>query len=60
MGEVRVKASGGAGSIEHFIDVFQQTDVSGALAASVFHHGAIKIEALKRELMNQQIEVRNV
>jgi cyclase len=51
-------ASGGAGAMEHFADVFAQAHVDGALAASVFHSGAIAIPDLKRYLREQQIEVR--
>lgn len=51
-------ASGGAGTIEHFRDVYQQADVDGALAASVFHKGIIPINALKNYLKEQNIEVR--
>ena len=41
-------ASGGAGEKVHFKDVFEQADVNGALAASVFHKGIIPIPELKR------------
>jgi len=51
-------ASGGAGSMEHFSDVYQQADVDGALAASVFHKGVIPISDLKAYLKSQNIEVR--
>jgi len=51
-------ASGGAGTIEHFSDVYQQADVDGALAASVFHKGIIPISDLKTYLRTQNIEVR--
>jgi len=51
-------ASGGAGAMEHFADVFSVAHVDGALAASVFHSGAIAIPDLKRYLREQQIEVR--
>jgi cyclase len=51
-------ASGGAGAREHFRDVFAEADVDGALAASVFHTGAIAIGALKRWLGEQSIEMR--
>jgi cyclase len=51
-------ASGGAGTIEHFSDVYQQADVDGALAASVFHKGIIPISELKAYLKSQKIEVR--
>jgi len=51
-------ASGGAGAVEHFTEVFQAARVDGALAASVFHSGALSIPALKRELRAQGIEIR--
>ncbi len=51
-------ASGGAGTIEHFNDVYQQADVDGALAASVFHKGIITISDLKAYLRTKNIEVR--
>ena len=51
-------ASGGAGAVSHFADVFRLADVDGALAASVFHSGEIAIPDLKRELMGQGISVR--
>lgn len=55
---VPLVASGGAGMPQHFSDVFQQADVDGALAASVFHSGAIAIPELKAFLRGQGIEVR--
>jgi len=51
-------ASGGAGTIQHFIDVFNITNVDGALAASVFHKSLININYLKSELKESKIEVR--
>ena len=51
-------ASGGAGTIDHFAEVFARCDVDGALAASVFHSGAIAIPELKRALRAQGIAVR--
>ncbi len=51
-------ASGGAGTMEHFAAVFDKADVDGALAASVFHSGAIAIPDLKKYLQAQRIEVR--
>ena len=51
-------ASGGAGAPQHFRDVFKQADVSGALAASVFHTGAIAIPDLKRYLADEGLEMR--
>ncbi|MCF7822715.1 MAG: imidazole glycerol phosphate synthase subunit HisF [Candidatus Marinimicrobia bacterium] len=51
-------ASGGAGSIEHFKQVFQTSEVDGALAASVFHSREIEIRDLKRYLAESGVEVR--
>ena len=55
---VPLVASGGAGTPQHFADVFLQADVDAALAASVFHSGAIAIPELKRYLDQQGVEVR--
>jgi len=51
-------ASGGAGEKVHFTDVFQQADVDGALAASVFHKGIIPISELKETLKQNKVEIR--
>jgi cyclase len=51
-------ASGGAGAPQHFADVFEQTGVDAALAASVFHSGEIRIAALKEFLAGRGIVVR--
>ena len=51
-------ASGGAGSVEHFRDVFLDAKVDGALAASVFHSGNIAIPDLKKFLIAEHIEIR--
>ena len=51
-------ASGGAGAMEHFRDVFLEARVDGALAASVFHKQIIEIGALKNYLAGQGIEIR--
>ncbi len=51
-------ASGGAGEMDHFSDVFQQADVDGALAASVFHKGIIPISDLKEMLKQNKVEIR--
>ena len=51
-------ASGGAGSLAHFRDVFIQAQVDGALAASVFHSGNIAIPDLKKYLKAESIEIR--
>lgn len=55
---VPVIASGGAGKMEDFKEVFLQTNVSAALAASVFHFNQIKIKDLKQFLKNYKIPVR--
>ena len=51
-------ASGGAGEIQHFVDVFQQADVDGALAASVFHKNIIAMAELKSYLISQGVAIR--
>lgn len=51
-------ASGGAGTMQHFTDVFKKADVDGALAASVFHKGIIEIAALKAKLIADGISLR--
>lgn len=55
---IPVIASGGAGKMEHFRDVFFDTSCSAALAASIFHFGEIDIRDLKEYLENEQIAVR--
>ena len=55
---VPLVASGGAGSPDHFVAAFRDADVDAALAASVFHSGAIAIGALKTLLHENGIEVR--
>lgn len=57
---VPLVASGGAGMAQHFVDVFQRADVDAALAASVFHSGALPIPALKSILHAAGVEVRHV
>ncbi|GAC31654.1 imidazole glycerol phosphate synthase subunit HisF [Paraglaciecola polaris] len=52
-------ASGGAGEKVHFKEVFEQADVDGALAASVFHKGIIPIPDLKAYLREQQVAIRD-
>src|SRR5690554_362030 len=56
--EVPLIASGGAGAPGHFVEAFEQADVDGALAASVFHSGVIAIPELKRLLRTHGIQVR--
>jgi cyclase len=55
---VPLVASGGAGKMQDFVDVFEETHVSAALAASVFHNGDFTIPDLKQYLRNSGIEVR--
>jgi cyclase len=55
---IPVIASGGAGSMEHFREVFYNTGCSAALAASIFHFGEIDIRDLKKYLINENIFVR--
>ena len=56
---VPVIASGGAGNIEHFIDLFNTLPkVDAGLAASIFHFGQVKIEDLKKKLQKNNIPVR--
>lgn len=55
---IPIIASGGAGTIQHFIDTFQQGKSDAALAASVFHFGEININDLKEALRNNNIPVR--
>jgi cyclase len=55
---IPVIASGGAGSMEHFRDVFFNTACSAALAASIFHFGEIDIRDLKKYLSENNISVR--
>lgn len=56
--QVPLIASGGAGELEHFKDVFRVAGVDGALAASVFHSAAIRIPDLKAYLIDAQIPMR--
>ena len=56
---VPVIASGGAGSINHFIELFKKLPkVDAGLAASIFHFGEVKISDLKKELKINDIPVR--
>jgi cyclase len=55
---VPVIASGGAGTIEHFKDVFINGKADAALAASIFHFKEIEIIELKKYLKNNHIEIR--
>jgi imidazole glycerol-phosphate synthase subunit HisF len=55
---VPVIASGGAGTMQHFADVFQNCDADAALAATVFHYKEIEIPVLKQFLSGKKINVR--
>ena len=52
-------ASGGAGAMQHFLDVFTAANVDGALAASVFHSAEIEIGALKQFLAENAVDIRS-
>ena len=56
--KVPIVASGGAGTLEHFYDAIDIANVSGVLAASVFHFGEIKIEDLKRYLKEKGVDIK--
>jgi len=56
--DVPLIASGGAGAMQHFLDVFNDANVDGALAASVFHSAEIPIPALKQYLADRRVDVR--
>lgn len=55
---IPIIASGGAGTIQHFVDCFKQSNTDAALAASVFHFKEIEINQLKEELKKNKIPVR--
>lgn len=55
---IPVIASGGAGTKEHFADVFLQTSVSAALAAGIFHESAVSISEVKSYLKTLNIPIR--
>jgi cyclase len=55
---IPVIASGGAGNMEHFREVFARTGCSAALAASIFHYGDINIRELKEYLKKEGIDIR--
>ncbi len=56
--QVPLIASGGAGAPEHFLQVFNEADVDGALAASVFHSGQIQVPDLKAYLRDNGLHIR--
>ncbi|WP_299439446.1 imidazole glycerol phosphate synthase subunit HisF [uncultured Aquimarina sp.] len=55
---IPIIASGGAGTIQHFVDTFKEGKADAALAASVFHFKEIEIKDLKEELRVNEIPVR--
>lgn len=55
---IPIIASGGAGTIQHFVETFKEGKADAALAASVFHFAEIEILDLKRKLREQNIPVR--
>ncbi len=55
---IPVVASSGAGSREHFLEVFQKTDVESALAAGIFHRKEVGIDEVKQCLDDNQVNVR--
>ena len=55
---IPIIASGGAGDSEHFVELFNETDVSSGLAASIFHNQEVPIVSLKQTLRDADIEVR--
>jgi cyclase len=57
---VPLVASGGAGLVEHFSQVFREAQVDAALAASVFHSGEIAIADLKRQLRADGVDMRTL
>lgn len=56
--ELPVIASGGAGTMDHFLDVFKEGKADAGLAASVFHFGEIDIKELKRYLAEHGVPMR--
>ncbi len=55
---IPVIASSGAGRVEHFSEVFEETDVEAALAAGIFHRREVPISAVKEHLRDKKIEIR--
>ncbi|KAJ4706611.1 Imidazole glycerol phosphate synthase hisHF [Melia azedarach] len=55
---IPVIASSGPGAVEHFSEVFNETNASAALAAGIFHRKEVPIGSVKEHLCNEGIEVR--
>lgn len=56
--KIPVIASGGCGKLEHFTEVFEKTNASAALAASLFHYKELTVDEVKEELARHDIPVR--
>ena len=56
---IPVIASSGAGCVEHFQEVFQETDVESALAAGIFHRREVPISEVKKFLMGK-LDIRPI
>lgn len=56
--KIPVIASGGCGKLEHFTEVFEKTNASAALAASLFHYKELTVDEVKEELVRHDIPVR--
>ncbi len=56
--QIPVIASGGCGQLEHFSQVFEQTDADAALAASLFHYRELTVGQVKAHLKEKEIPVR--
>jgi cyclase len=55
---VPVIASGGCGTLEHFLEVFKQTSADAALAASVFHYRTFTVPSVKEYLKQNGVQIR--
>lgn len=56
--DIPVIASGGAGSVEHFKELFEKTEANAGLAASIFHYNELSISQLKNELRKLKLPIR--
>jgi len=50
--------SNDAGKVEHFLEVFEKTDVEAALAAGIFHRDDVLVEAVNEHMRERGIEMR--
>ncbi|KAF9998653.1 Histidine biosynthesis bifunctional protein hisB [Entomortierella chlamydospora] len=57
---IPVIASSGAGSPQHFVDVFEKTNVEAALAAGIFHRREVPLEDVKQTLKQNGVKIRNI